>query len=384
MSRIYKRNGSWTYVAELGTDPITGKRIRKTKGGFKKKTDCEKAMSKLVASYNGENLSNKLKFKAFTDEWFEMYKSSGNRKESTIYTRDQQVRKIKGYFKEVKLKDVTPIMYQKFLIEMSKEYSDNSLSNLHAVARMIFKKALEIKYIKDDPTQFAELPKEKKTVKDLEEENDIPKYFEKDELKEFLSAVRKMDEEYYIMFYTLAYTGFRAGELCALKWKDVNFEDKEISIYRTLFSKTNKTKNYKVLTPKTETSKRTIKVNENLLKLLKKVRLNQKKQKLKCLSYHNKDFIFTNPKHPGYPENPQKLQNIMRTINDKHSFAKLTPHSLRHTHASLLAEAGVGLQEIMQRLGHKDDRITRNIYLHVTEQKKEEAVQKFTKLMNDF
>ena len=61
----------------------------------------------------------------------------------------------------------------------------------------------------------------------------------------------------------------------------------------------------------------------------------------------------------------------------------LTPHSLRHTHTSLLAEAGVGLEEIMERLGHIDDDTTRNVYLHVTKEKKKEAPQKFAELMKD-
>lgn len=62
---------------------------------------------------------------------------------------------------------------------------------------------------------------------------------------------------------------------------------------------------------------------------------------------------------------------------DKH----LTPHSLRHTHTSLLAEAGVGLFEIMDRLGHQDDETTKQVYLHITNTMKKEAVFKFSKLV---
>lgn len=59
----------------------------------------------------------------------------------------------------------------------------------------------------------------------------------------------------------------------------------------------------------------------------------------------------------------------------------LTPHSLRHTHTSLLAEAKVVLEDIMDRLGHSDDDITRNAYRHVTKEMKKEASQKFGQLM---
>lgn len=60
---------------------------------------------------------------------------------------------------------------------------------------------------------------------------------------------------------------------------------------------------------------------------------------------------------------------------------ELTLHSLRHTHTSLLAEAGVALEQIMDRLGHSDDQITKNVYLHVTQEMKKEAPHKFTQLM---
>lgn len=62
---------------------------------------------------------------------------------------------------------------------------------------------------------------------------------------------------------------------------------------------------------------------------------------------------------------------------------ELSPHSLRHTHTSLLAEAGASLEQIMDRLGHADDEITRMIYLHITKPKKKEASQMFAELMRN-
>ncbi|MEK5217112.1 tyrosine-type recombinase/integrase [Psychrobacillus sp. FSL H8-0487] len=59
----------------------------------------------------------------------------------------------------------------------------------------------------------------------------------------------------------------------------------------------------------------------------------------------------------------------------------MSTHSLRHTHTSLLAEAGVALEQVMDRLGYSDDQITKNVYLHVTKEIRKEASQKFTQLM---
>lgn len=63
---------------------------------------------------------------------------------------------------------------------------------------------------------------------------------------------------------------------------------------------------------------------------------------------------------------------MARLLKKSHLNLKVTPLSFRHTHTSLLAEAGVELEEIMDRLGHKDDEVTRNVYLHVTSVRKRE------------
>ena len=86
----------------------------------------------------------------------------------------------------------------------------------------------------------------------------------------------------------------------------------------------------------------------------------------------------------GYPHYIKFVENRMTRLMKLSGLnIDLTPHSLRHTHTSLLAEAGVGLEEIMERLGHSDDEITRKVYLHVTRTKKKEAAQKFSELMSN-
>ncbi|MBM7663302.1 integrase [Bacillus mesophilus] len=99
--------------------------------------------------------------------------------------------------------------------------------------------------------------------------------------------------------------------------------------------------------------------------------------------YHNKNFIFTKMERQyGYPIVIKTIQNRMkRLLTIAELNTNLTPHSLRHTHTSLLAEAGVSLEQIMDRLGHTDDQITKNVYLHVTKEMKKEASQKFSELM---
>jgi integrase len=84
----------------------------------------------------------------------------------------------------------------------------------------------------------------------------------------------------------------------------------------------------------------------------------------------------------GYPIVIKNVCDRMKRLLTMAGLNKeLTPHSLRHTHTSLLAEACVSLEQIIERLGHTDDQITKNVYLHVTQEMKKEASHKFAQLM---
>lgn len=385
---IYKRGTKYTFVIDLGTDLLTGKRQQKSKGGYKTKKEAQAALAEIQTQYNQGYFINEseITLKQFVDQWMELYKNTGNVKISTVRVRKHETGNLVKYFKDIKLKDINQKLYQDFLLDLSNHFAYNTLSGIHGTARMLFKKAMELRYIKVDPTQYVKLPKKQVTVEDLENEVAIPKYFEKKELEEFLSCCKEDNNpQTYIIFMTLAYTGMRVGELCALKWKDIDFENKEINIYKTYYNPTNKTNKYTLLTPKTETSKRKIFIDDILIKELKKHKAYQNTLVLKIPSWYKEEFVFTKIiNYWGYPETIKQIGFKMAQIIRNNKIAKeLTPHSLRHTHASLLAQAGVSLEEIMDRLGHKDDTITRNIYLHITKDMKKEASQKFSELMKN-
>ncbi|NTZ20580.1 site-specific integrase, partial [Paenibacillus sp. JMULE4] len=246
------------------------------------------------------------------------------------------------------------------------------------VGSMIFKKAVELEIISKDITEFAEIPRKMQSVDDLEKQEELPRYLEKDELKRFLEAakysIRPID---YPAFLTLAYTGLRVGELCALKWRDIDFDEQTISITKTLYNRKNKSGAHELQTPKTKSSRRIIDVDKSVLDVLDR---HKNQQKIVSMDDRENDFIFADEN--GQPITTyyiwRRMVALLKEAGIKHH---LSPHSLRHTHTSLLAEAGVSLEVIQHRLGHQDDKITRSIYLHVTKPKKKEASQKFAELM---
>lgn len=107
----------------------------------------------------------------------------------------------------------------------------------------------------------------------------------------------------YLTFLTLSYTGMRVGELVALKWQDIDFDENTISITKTYYNRKNNTIKYKLVTPKTEKSKRKIIVEDDVIEALKLHKEAQEKiNKRLGDSYYNKEFIFAKTeKHLGYP-----------------------------------------------------------------------------------
>ena len=377
----------WAFTVDIGIDPLTGKRKQKVKSGFNTKQEAEEAAATLIHEINeGTYVEETDKtFVDFANEWLPVYSESKDVKPGTIRVRLHEIGRLLPFFAKLKLKDITRKMYQDALNDLKDQgLSDSTREGINRTGRMIFRKALELELIKKDPTEFAYVKKDKKTIEQLEVE-EVPNYLEKEELALFLETAKQNGLEHdYLVFLILAYTGMRVGELVALKWKDVDFLNHTISITKTYYNPNNNTVEYQLVTPKTRKSRRKIVVDEDVIQALKDHKEAQNQVRLRLGDdYYNRDFIFAKMERQfGYPIVIKNVRDRMkRLLRIAGLNEELTPHSLRHTHTSLLAEANVSLEQIMDRLGHTDDQITKNVYLHVTKEMKKEASQKFSELM---
>lgn len=198
--------------------------------------------------------------------------------------------------------------------------------------------------------------KESKKVDDISK-----KYLEGSELQSVLNQLIGVD--YYFSKF-LALTGCRFGEAAALTLMD--YDGKYISINKTVWHGI-------IQTAKTESSERQIYVQTELRKLL-----------TEYLAYRNTllmargvrtDLLFFN-RIGTYINNGHFNEHLQAVKCNK----PLHAHIFRHTHASLLAEAGYSLESISRRLGHSDSEITKKIYLHVTEKIKEREEAQLDKI----
>lgn len=161
------------------------------------------------------------------------------------------------------------------------------------------------------------------------------------------------------------YTGIRIGELCGLKWKDIDFINESISINRTVqriknIENGSSTKTKLVVdVPKTEHSIRTIPLPSFLILILREFKSN------------NEKFIFTDSLKP---KDPRAVEKYFTSVLARCGIRILNFHSLRHTFATRSREAGVDIKVLSEILGHASYHVTQEIYVHISNEFKKESI----------
>jgi len=177
------------------------------------------------------------------------------------------------------------------------------------------------------------------------------KVLSKGEQKQLITVLyREMDLFKMAVLFVL-FTGLRLGELCALKWADIDFEYKILTVNRTvqrLYVAGYKTKTILVETaPKSEHSRREIPLPSMLLELLVKFR-------------GDGEYVFGGDK----PMEPRKMQYHFKKILTEAGLADTNFHILRHTFSTNCIEDGMDVKSLSEMLGHSDVQITLNRYVH--------------------
>ncbi len=221
--------------------------------------------------------------KNYLHEWLVEYKKDNVRKNTYILHERNVKTKIIPYFKEVNLKDITPLKYQKFLNYLDDQgYSKRTIEIIHTTMFNAMKTAVHpLRKIDNNPCEGATIPKSKtKKKSDLQ-------YIESENISHFLKVARKDSHIYYMFFKTLIETGMRKGEAAALQIKDIDLKEGYIYVNKSLdFQAIGETKTYE--------SERRIKINGSLVKELSnylKV-LNENKIVFNEESKHELDLVF--------------------------------------------------------------------------------------------
>jgi len=194
-----------------------------------------------------------------------------------------------------------------------------------------------------------------------EEEEGNPKYLSIQQGK----ALVKLMEEYSVfntIVKVLLLTGMRSGECLGLRWDCINFEDKTITVNRTLAYANNR---WYLDSPKSKNSRRTFDFDDKLYEILRRYKEEQDKVKeIVGSAWQQPDMVFTS--YTGHWYDRSLLNTQFRRFMRSHTeFPYITIHGLRHTYAALLIYEKESIEVISKQLGHSSVDITSRVYSHI-------------------
>lgn len=244
-----------------------------------------------------------------------------------------------------------------------KTLSNKTIRLYHAFISSMLSTAVQWEMIKANPCALVKPPK-------LEKKD--PVYLDENEANKMLLLLEDESIQNRTMIQMLVFVGMRRGELLALKWSDVDFNNKLLSIRRTLQYSSGK--GTYTTEPKTNTSERVIKISDTVIEILKTYKTWQNKERLKVGDkWQNNNYIFT--RFDGTPVNPDYLTAWFKGFIRKNNLPDIHIHSLRHTNATMLIAHGAPITTVAKRLGHADATTTAKIYAHALRSADEAAAE---------
>ena len=257
---------------------------------------------------------------------------------------------------------ITPDQVQSLYHEMTeKGLASATVKSAHAVLNSAMKQAVKWGKIVRNPAELVDLPRK--------EQNEM-KVLNVDQTKKFLEAA--ICNRMKSLFTLLIVTGMRPGEALALKWSDIDFEKKRITINRSLSRVGGK---WSLKEPKTSRGRRSVPVPQEVLEDLIELKGMQEEEKKKKQDYHDYGFVYATSSGEPFSDRNINRQYFKPLLKDA-GLPDIRLYDLRHTCATLLFSLGENPKIVSERLGHADVALTLNTYSHVLPDMQESAAKK--------
>ncbi|MFD2307395.1 tyrosine-type recombinase/integrase [Enterococcus termitis] len=256
----------------------------------------------------------------------------------------------------IKLQKLKQSDIETLLNEMNETLKASSVRSILSVLKNCMSKAVALNLLTENPCTGIELPKaERKTVQALSVKDQNRLIKEINTNQKFFSIVLALQ------------TGLRIGEICGLKWEDIDFENNTLGVNRTVLRipvKDNGVRKTKIveITPKSRNSSRRIPISGTL-----------KEKLLELQKLSKSDYVISN-KHRALE--PRTVAYRFQVIRKKIGLEKFSFHSLRHTFATRCLEAGGNIATISSLLGHSSTKMTLDCYTNSFLSEERQLVEK--------
>ena len=327
-----------------------GKRVIKT---FEKVSEAKAWL--LEVKYENEHEGVLAGSEMTMDSWFDYWIEeimSPNLKYNTIVSYKGRYRnRISPIIGQMPLKDILPIHCQQVInASQAKDDAVGSVLKIKSIMGSIFAAAVENQLIKANPIT--------KSVKCIKGETPTRTILTYNEQCEFMRVGREY--AHFDAFVFILNTGLRYGEMSALRWQDIDWQNRLINVKGTMYYDKDK-KCFAVNSPKTKAGYRMIPLTDEAYEILQRIKKERAKKPI-SMQYH--EFVFIGKE--GRPLKNYAYNKCLARIANRIGVLDLTMHSLRHTFATRCIEDGMKPNVLQKLLGHSSIAMTMDLYVHVT------------------
>lgn len=364
-----KRDGKQKYRVRVNYTDDHGKhqRIERTVYGLEEAKAVEVALNHKINIK--ETVLKKMTVQQLYDE-YSRYKKTDVRESTAAKTNTIYRTHLQEYFGSIPLDKLKIPIFQDWKIEMdNKGVALATKKNAYSELRALLYYAVRMNYISSNPlTKVGNFKGHSEIKKDIQ-------YYTTDEFLKFIIPAKKLaasgtiqDYGFYLFFMFAYFTGARKGEINALRWCDI--KDDIMYITRSVAQKIKGGDRF--TPPKNKSSVRNIQLPNPLINAI-----NEYKVKCEKLEGFNDECLICGFDRPLRDTTIQIRNNMYST---QAGVKTIRIHDFRHSHASLLANNGINIQEIARRLGHAKIEITLNTYSHLYPQEQERALDVLNKI----
>ena len=347
---VSRRSGGWCFRLDAGVQPATGRRRQISRQGFATKRDAVAALNEALTDVNATaseaTAAGDLKVGDYLAEWLD-----GQRpylRASTLHSYRIAVDRIIGHLSETKLNSLTPAHVQRLHTDLlatggrdGRPLAAKTVANTHVVLHKALADAVRLGLL--DHNVVAAVAPPRVPRPDLS-------VWTADQLREFLRVASS--HRLSAAFMLLATTGMRRSEVLGLRWSDIDFDDRSLSIVRTLTVVAGRPI---VTAPKTTASRRLVYLDASTIDAL---RVHRDRS-----TVSRDDYVFQAA--DGHPVNPASFSNTFDRLVARSGLPRIRLHDLRHTYATLALRLGTHPVLLSERLGHTSIAVTIDRYSHV-------------------
>ncbi len=368
-----KKHGSWSYIADVGVDPVTGKRKQDKRGGFPTQDAAQEALTELLArvARNEYVPDARITVGEWLTAWIDEREQTGRNRPSTIEAYRSHIRLyLVPKLGRIKLRELRAGHVQKLVNELQDGRKGATVQRIHATLCSALATAVKRGLIASNPASRAlmelpEAPRPKVSV------------WEPQELGAFLDAVAA--HPLAALFELISATGLRRGEALGLRWSDIDTEAGELTVRQTVTQVQKKRVGEQPQCPvcgeqhagvswgkpKTASGEdRAVALPAGVVGVLLVHRLAQDAERAEWGdAWRDHGLVFTRP--GGDPLAPGWVSDLFDELRAAAGLRRITLHGLRHGHASLMLASGADMTRISKRLGHSSITITADTYSHL-------------------